>query len=272
MEVWKALRVEKILDGGATHPLLIDCELANSEGVFRRQFVLKAMGLPEIIETNLFNELFGNLVARKLQIMTPEPVLVSLSKEFVEIAYTSMANHSSLSNRNIKLNEGLGVGCEYFPKFKTVLEDSPLSESQLLSAARIYACDMLVQNPDRTFQDGGKPNCSQSGGNLIAYDFEKCFSFVSLILYHVPSWEVKRHGIYAKHIFYRLLKEAMKSGKVNFEPIIQDLSALNVKELMQVKEELPERWRFYAPKIESHLNEVIQNISTFEVELIRSLA
>ncbi len=40
---------------------------------------------------------------------------------------------------------------------------------------------------------------------------------------------------------------------------------------MKVKEELPERWRFYAPKIESHLNDVIENISKFEKELTRSL-
>ncbi len=46
---------------------------------------------------------------------------------------------------------------------------------------------------------------------------------------------------------------------------------MKVEELMKTKVELPERWRFYVPKIETHLNEVIQNISNFEKELIRSL-
>ena len=272
MEVWDAVRVEKILEGGASHPLLIDCELSNPERVIRRQYVLKAMGMPEIFDTNLFNELFGNLLARKLQILTPEPVLIRLSKEFVDIAATSMSNHPSLANRNISLHEGIGVGCKYFPKFKTVLEEVRLSEMELMSALRIYVYDMLVQNPDRTFKNGGKPNCSQIGNDLVAYDFEKCFSFASLILYNVPSWEVTKHGIYPNHIFYIRLKEAMKSGKVDLEPIMSDLRELNITELMKVKDKLPEKWRFYVPKIESHLNDVIKNLSDFEMELYRSLA
>ena len=58
---------------------------------------------------------------------------------------------------------------------------------------------------------------------------------------------------------------------MNIESIMDELRTLSVGELMKVEEELHERWRFYAPKIESHLNDVIQNISNFEKELTRSL-
>ena len=130
----------------------------------------------------------------------------------------------------------------------------------------------LTQNPDRTFKGGGKPNCSQFGTGLIAYDFELSFSFVRLFALNASAWEVCSNGFYNKHIFHSQLKEGLKYGKVSFESVIDDLRILDIEKLMKVKDILPAGWLIYALKIESHLQNVIQNLPSFEKELIRSLA
>ena len=79
MEVWEARRIDKILDAGRTHPLVVECVGPQPESTNRRSFIVKALALPEIKEASLGFELIGNLLARQLGVDTPEPVLVRLS-------------------------------------------------------------------------------------------------------------------------------------------------------------------------------------------------
>jgi hypothetical protein len=81
---WNAERLEHVLTSGRTRPLVISCarvtpaaideaeELLEDSSDHKR-FVVKALGHPEITEQNLFSELFGNLLARELDVATPRP-------------------------------------------------------------------------------------------------------------------------------------------------------------------------------------------------------
>lgn len=131
---------------------------------------------------------------------------------------------------------------------------------------------MLAQNPDRSFEAGQKPNCAQFGQRLIAYDFELCFSFVYLLVNPAKAWEIARHGLSAKHVFYSSLRAGIQGGKVNLRPIVDDVAALDIDDLMQKTQGLPAEWVKYANKIEAYLKEIVANTRAFEMELYRSLA
>ncbi|MBL8204873.1 MAG: hypothetical protein JNM09_11640 [Blastocatellia bacterium] len=86
----EALRFERFLRSGRTCPMVIECEqsvpedqdtleTSNNETVLPQLMVVKALGLPEIEERNLFCEFVGNLLARELGLFTPPPALITIS-------------------------------------------------------------------------------------------------------------------------------------------------------------------------------------------------
>jgi len=273
LETWEARRLDKIQDAGRTHPLVVECAGPHPETLQRRSFLVKALALPEIKETNLGFEIIGNMLARRLGVDTPEPVLVHLSPVFVEAHQPVIAGHPSLIGTGAKLLPGYGAGCEFLsPGFVPIVPGTSLSEGELQQAAHIYAFDLLVQNPDRSFDAGKRPNCANFGQRLIAFDFELAFSFVYLIFNPHKPWEVTKHDIGPKHLFYKQLRAGMHDGKIDLHPFVTRLATLDVDDLIQQMHSLPTGWARYADKIEVHLKEVIVHLRDFELELHRSLA
>ncbi len=273
MEIWEARRIDKILDAGRTHPLLVECVGPLPEATGRRSFIVKALALPEIKDTSLGFEIVGNLLARRLGVDTPEPVLVNLSPAFVEAMQPVIAGHTSLMGKDAKLLPGYGAGCTFLsPGFTPIVPDTNLNDNELSQAARIYAFDMLVQNADRSFETGKRPNCAHFGQRLIAFDFELTFSFVYLIFNPHTAWEVSKHGLSSSHIFYKQLRAGVLSEKIDLSSIIKDVAALDIDDLMQTMQSLPVGWSRYASKVEAHLQEIVANVPAFELELHRSLA
>jgi hypothetical protein len=81
--------------------------------------------------------------------------------------------------------EALGTAAE-----RQTMVIKALGLPEVTEAARIYAYDLITQNPDRRADN---PNCGSYNGRLVAYDFEMAFSF----LYAIPGtagepWEVAR--------------------------------------------------------------------------------
>jgi len=84
LDTWKADRLERVLTNGRTRPLVVSCsritpagdddsEMPNGDLRDRKRFVVKALGNPEVTEQGLFSEVFGNLLARELNVNTPPP-------------------------------------------------------------------------------------------------------------------------------------------------------------------------------------------------------
>jgi hypothetical protein len=273
LEIWEARRIDRIVEAGRTFPLVVDCVGPHSANGGRRLFIVKAMGLPEISQTSLFFEAFGNLLARKLSVNTPEPVLIELTPPFVAASNAVLGAHPELSGRGAQLIAGQGAGAEYLaPGFTPIVPGAHLSDNDLPMAARIYAYDLMVQNPDRSFQGERKPNCAYFENRLVAYDFELCFSFARLIGVREKAWEISKHGIYNRHVFFTQLCDASRLGKVDFGPVIKGIAALEANELAQMIQSFPPGWPQFASKIEQHLAEVVANLPAFELELYRSLA
>jgi hypothetical protein len=264
--IWQADYFEKVLMSGRTQPLVLGCspELTASESSSpasqqaQRIFVVKAIGLPEVNQWNLFNELCGNRLARRLGIETPEPSLVNISQEFIDAL-------SSLSSIEHRPQAGLAVGCEYFKGgFATPVIHSSLTMEEATQATSIYAYDLLVQNPDRRT---GRPNCAFHGKRIIAYDFEMSFSFLFAILQKGEPWQVSLHGLAQDHFF----RGYISKHEVNWRPFISAVRLLDDAQFKEVFEDIPNSWEPWAERVRDHVMSVAMNSDQFELELQRSL-
>ncbi len=164
--------------------------------------VTKALGLPEVTETSLFAEYFGSTLAIEFGIDAPRAVLVDLSPELLA------ASEAQLAAWRVQPRAGRAVGLEQRRGLLPLDRFTPIkTDIEIAEAARIYAYDLITQNPDRRTDN---PNCGSYGGRLVAYDFEMAFSF----LYAIPGtggepWEVARLPFVANHIFRGRLSRSL---------------------------------------------------------------
>lgn len=253
---WEAENLENQLQGGRTKPLVVECSRA---GHANKMLVVKAMGLPEVTQQSLFQEAFGNLLARELGVNTPEPALVHLSQEFVESV-------SRFNVFNLRLATGIGVGTEYFKSgFDNLTPNKSLPLEETAQAALIYGFDLIAQNPDRR---PDKTNCAMRSGQLMAYDFEMAFSFLLPILGKASEpWEFSQHGLAQRHLFHTMLKQQA----VDWTPLIQAMKRLNARRLQQLMAALPEQWTELAERVSAHFLAVRSQSAKLALELARSL-
>lgn len=256
---WEARTVDRVQSGGRTHPLVIECAHA-SEGIEERKLIhTKALGLPEVTTFGLFGEVFAPLLAKDLGVITPEPALVSLSQAVIDQA------HNQLRPYGLTPSPGTCAGSHYCrPGFTEVTADTYLPATSREQAARLYAFDMLIQNPDRRRD---KPNCGLFNGNLIAFDHETAFSFVLSIGTTNEAWEVTKYGFAHHHLFYKDFRRI----KPDFRPFIDDLKKLTQKQLDEMLDEIPVEWRANDDKICRHITGIISMADKFHLELIGSL-
>ena len=144
---------------GRTRPLLVSCVLAgvaDPEGdqavaAERQTMVTKAIGLPEVTETSLFAEYFGSILATEFGIDAPRAVLVDLSPDLFAAA------EAQLARWRVQPRAGRAVGLEQRRGLLPLDRFTPIkTDSEVAEAARIYAFDLITQNPDRRTDN---PNC-----------------------------------------------------------------------------------------------------------------
>jgi hypothetical protein len=258
LEVWEARRLERVLKSGRTKPVVLECVLENPQESAVRLMVVKAMGPAEVTETGLMCELFGGLLARELGIQSPQCALVNISPQMAQALRPRLQPPG--------FRAGFGVGSEFMRGgLTTVIPEMTLMPEEHVQAARLYAFDLLVQNPDRRTDN---PNCAYLGKDIFAFDFEMCFSFLHLIFPQANPWEVSQHGIGDSHIFHG----ALYNHFVNWKPFVQELSRLTEERLMQITTRLPLEWQANTAAIRAHLLSVAAHPKEFELELQRSIA
>jgi hypothetical protein len=274
LHTWEAERLEGVLTSGRTKPLIVECvkfapaaqiesedEDPSATTVERRLMVIKASGLPEVTEGTLFNEVFGNLLAREMGINTPSPCLAHLSLDFVQ------ATSAALSRYNLRVAPGLAAGSEYFHGGFSNVAVQSLSAVEVLQASLVFAYDLLVQNPDRVPL---RPNCGSRSGTIMVYDFETAFSFLLLIGAQPHPWQVSRHGIAPNHLFFNVLKQ--RKAEITWKPILEGLRRLTPERLEEMTTALPLDWRQRCEEVRNHITNVGRNLDKFELELQRSLS
>jgi hypothetical protein len=271
--VWDGERIEGILPTGRTRPLIVSCVLAGHGGhdgdqdwpVERQTMVAKALGLPEVTETRLFAEYFGSVLAIEFGIDAPRAVLVNLSSELLTTSAEQLAGWG------VQPRPGRAVGVEHRRGLLPLDRFLPIkTEQEVAEASRIYAFDLLTQNPDRRSDN---PNCASYGGRFVAYDFEMAFSF----LYEIPGtgsepWEVARLRFAGQHLFREGLSRSMQRNELDWAPIREAVSCLDADRLNQMTEFLPEEWHALGLRVAAHFAAVRNNLDEFEGQLRRSLS
>jgi hypothetical protein len=267
LKQWNAMSFRSVLDNGRTKPLVIECIRIpdsivldlDSPAPERREFVVKAIGNPEVDESLIVKELLGNILARSYGLATPEPGLIRISDTFAKTV-----NPALLSKYGFQILPGIAAGCEFIRGgFTPPTSNVFFTQAEMASLAVLYGFDLVTQNPDRL---PNRPNFGLIGRELVAFDFDHCFSFLyPLFIFLGHPWEVSKHGIAQKHFCYPALKNAR-------EPIIW---ADNINAVMSFSDELlgeltawiPETWSGNSAKVREHIAEIREHLGAFELEL-----
>ena len=270
LKKWNAVSFRGILPNGRTKPLVIECiEIPDSIVLdpdsptpVRREFVVKAIGNPEVDKSLIIKELLGNILARSYGLRTPEPALVQISEPFAKAV-----NPKLMEKHGFSIQPGMAAGCEYFSGgFSAPPEASFFTKEELAPLAMLYGFDLAVQNPDRL---PNRPNCGMKGSTLIAFDFDQCFSFLYLIFQLGKPWEVSRHGIAPKHFGHLRLKSS--SNPVDWTENVNAVVSLLDGRLGALTSWIPDDWADNAEKVTAHLGEIRDHLGAFEMELQGSL-
>ncbi len=268
LELWQAETFVKVFQGGRTLPLQLEAFQRDSTGKKQTLSLLtKSVGHPDVSDSwSLIAEIIGNLLANYFGIKTPKPALVLLTPDFVQ-AVQSDADFQRQSQGRIKLAPGIAAGCEYLKgnaPITPVVIDLPKDQE---TARRIFAYDMLVQNPDRRKDNA---NAFLYNGEPTAYDFELCFSFLRVLSFaRQPAWQIDDR-LAQDHLFFAGLR-----GKYHdWQPFRDALALLDCDMIKQTFGELLEVFpvtNTFADQVVRHLQDVQSHQDHFLQELERSL-
>lgn len=260
-EIWQATELESVSTEGRTRPLVLWCEQEGAEGkTERKRFLVKSPGHPEVLESNLFAELFGNLLARVFGIETPQPALIVLNDSFIRSAQPLLPSV-------IQLRVGYGVGCEYLSPLVPIVSGWRLPPTLRIPASTLYAFDLLATNPDRRIV---KPNCALYNGQILAFDFENSFSFLRALSGPKP-WMVSGLLVPIKGQDKPFFQKELKAGGADWMPFMETLEHLDAPRLTALAKDFPTPWLSNQQRVLDYLFEVQSQPKKLLLELERSL-
>jgi hypothetical protein len=266
LKLWNAASFRSVLENGRTKPLVIECIQIpdsivldlDSPAPERREFVVKAIGNPEVDESLIVKELLGNLLARRYGLTTPEPGLIRISDAFARAVNPALSR-----DYGFQIFPGIAAGCEFIRGGLTPAPASvSFTQAEVPSLALLYGFDLVTQNPDRL---PNRPNFGLMGRELVAFDFDQCFSFLYIIFNLGQPWEVSKHGIAQKHFCYPRLKNAR--DPVNWADNINAVMSFSDELLSGLTAWIPETWSGNSATIRDHLAAIREHLGAFELEL-----
>ena len=243
----KAASVLKVLSRGRTKPCLI---LAKDEDGRDVEVVLKWRAAPELKATGLVCELMSALLAEDLDLPVPRPFLVEVPEGFH--AGIATPEVSKLAQASVGLNFG---SQKLPPGFTTWAKDKPIPSLLRLTAAEIFAFDVLTQNPDRRQVN---PNLLTNGEELYLCDHEQAFSFLAGVIGWEPPWTGRSLDFFRNHVFFQQLQ----GGEHQWQRLLGALEALTESRLKEYLAAVPNEWRSNstaADRISEYRQEARQN-------------
>jgi hypothetical protein len=256
-----ALEPGMILSSGTTEPQLIRgvCTQTGQKDDYVVKYIRAQRMSPEASA----RELVAALIARELNFNVPEPVIVNVSEEFVELM-RGKANYHVASH-----SLGFNFGSEFKTGYYSVLKDQPLNETMLLKLVDLFALDIFISNADRRME---KPNFLTNGDDILVFDHEMAFGFSLELpfLRNREPWIIRdsdKNWISDNFCFNRI-----KGNQFDFSTFTNKLT--NVNDLFWNKLEtiLPDEWlteQFFI--IKTYLNTLIGEADFFSTELNRIL-
>lgn len=186
LPIVEALSPHEVFSTGANKPLLLTG--VNEEGI-KGAYVIKFKGAERMYPEANMRELLALFIAAEMSILSVQPVLIHISHDFVDLLVGNLGNPiEEIASKST----GINFGSVYIKGYNTISITEELNERQLKYAQDLFAFDVFIQNPDRTFK---KPNMMTDGAEIIIYDHELAFSFVLDIFQNKQPWVIRERDL-----------------------------------------------------------------------------
>ena len=248
----------RFLETGRTSPGLFACETSTGQ----TDYVVKLRGGMERSSAPLC-ELYASLLAQFLGIYAPAPAIVLIEKDLTEAIADAVSDprHADIIRNSV----GWNFGSCFVPNISSWPVDKHVPAAIRDDATKIFAFDALIQNPDRAFIN---PNLGTCGNQLIIFDHELAFSFLSAIFPSREPWKLATETYLDNHVFVGHLKGERCS--LDFTGRLNSLSDALFREFAS---QIPEIWNSEdLSKIEAHLRLMQEHAEEFAEEVGRRLA
>lgn len=224
------------------------------------EMIVKYRG-KQLAERSLACEYFGNVVAREMGVQAPTPHILMLDSETVR----AMNADYRVKASGAIVPEGIAVGSEWFSPAVTPGIGGRLIGVQAEEAARIYAYDLMLQQPDRTTKN---PNILEIRSHFVAIDFETSCSFLFAILADPAPWRVSAFPYSRSHFF----RARLTPSTVDWRALVMPMIHIDLKVLDQVVDEaLPSAWHDDCHRVLEHIEKLKQREMDLIWEIITSV-
>jgi len=262
LPIIEALGSFGLMDTGTTEPMSI--RGVDMETGKRGHYVVKFRHANRMTIKSSCRELLGAWMAIELDINAVEPVLVNVSKEFVNTIIGQYGYQSALKSIGINFGSVYVDGLIQIPVTKFSWDDDLLTQAKM-----IFMFDMFIANADR---GAGKPNVLYNGDSLMVFDHELAYSFVNMLpfLRNKTPWIFSNleKEMYERHYFYSILRGI----EHNFMQQVELLQRFDDDFWQKVMKWVPKDWQTEELKdIRSHLDMIIDNKNRFSEELTKIL-
>jgi hypothetical protein len=254
LPIINALSPHQSFDTGANRPMLI--RGVGGNGV-KGDFVVKFLGAERMSSEASLRELLAAFIAAQMEIKVVQPVIVNISKEFVDLLKGD--NAWQYAHKSV----GYNFGSEYLTKFTTIIPGQDLHNKQLNDAQTIFAFDVVIQNPDRRLD---KPNMLTDGTNIVIYDHELAFSFVMEIFPNPKPWELREADL--EWINRHCVLPRIRGKEYDFEEFSRRFDNLDENFWITARNLVPKEWLSEQfDRIKQHFSAICSNKDSFIIEL-----
>lgn len=233
-------RFLKVMSSGRNKPCLIECEDVEGKKV---ELVVKYSASLIEREKNLAIEAIVSMLAADLGLPIPEPFIVELSQEFIEVIDDVTVKMALKQSCRLAFGSALQTG------FAAWLNGQKIPKNCSQSATEIAIFDQIIMNSDRRPIN---PNCLFFGDAFRIIDHELAFT---TILFRKEPWENGGLADLSKrdqHIF--ALPYYDFPMPTDYGRFIAAWKALTDTRFLQYKNALPPAWLYDENHIDCILN------------------
>jgi hypothetical protein len=250
----------RFMRSGRTAPVLLGCQ--REEDNEEVDYVVKTIGGCDFGIGQLVKEFAVAQLADYFDLAHPRQALVEIGDDLAELIAGEVPEKAEAIRRSV----GLNFGSEMLHNLIVWPVDRQPSASQLGQASLIFAFDVLIQNPDRRFDN---PNLGVVGDRIYIFDHEMAFSSQYELFKRGEPWQIANDDSLTRHVFFnQLRRQAIDVGDF-FERLAQFPDDF----FSRLEDELPENWENQTLHyIANQLSLMAQNSEQFREELLRRLA
>ncbi|AQR74096.1 hypothetical protein BXU08_10920 [Sphingomonas sp. LM7] len=215
------------MGNGRTRPALLICENGNPSV----EVVAKlAAGCDQGV-TSLSMEVVSALLAGDLGIPIPEPFLLQLDPDFIDIIPN--AEWAGLARTGC----GVAFGSRLLPSAYSAWISGTVPVGKMTAtAAGILLFDAVIENPDRR---AANPNCLVRGEEIRIFDHELAFP---PMLIGVPRPWILGALNFMEQPGQHIFRDALKGREVDWNPILASWQGLSNAQFDDYEAVLPPEW------------------------------